>query len=216
MEIIVGRGGNQLNKITDPKIGACHCRITEKEDMYMVDIANYRPTFINGERVLEFNNLFPQDSIISMGDTINCPISELMIPYDYSCLTDWGLAAERFERVIDVDVFLNCCIAPDDRNSVAEYNIKACKAFLLIKEGRLRAAQEIIYEVGDALYALQDGSVELKTAYTAVMALCALLYEKAGLTSLQNTAKERTDILINSGGKPSPAVYSNCRMSQPF
>ena len=209
-KIIIGRGGCQAEKIENPEVGACHCSVTDHgNDTYMVNPVNHRATMLNGERIFETTTCESVDTI-RLGDNFEIKVKDAFVPYDVKEIKDWGVAANRFERAIDAEVFRRVCLPlyelDEEEEKFLECNLKACQAYWLIGEGKLRAAQILIYEAGDVLFAMQDDSAPLKNAYAAVMALVAYLYEKASLSDLANTARQRLSQLESNGAKGSQFV----------
>ena len=57
-----------------------------------------------------------------------------------------------------------------------EADAKSAMAYCLIDEGKYWEAQSLIYEAGDTLYDLQDGSELLQGIYASMLTVCARLY----------------------------------------
>lgn len=187
MDILVGRGGNQNMAIKDPEIGAIHFELGEVEDLISISILSYKPTYVNGQRVVGYGNLFERDAVLTAGSSLNLKLSELLDTgiFDYKLIQSWSEVINRFSRSVDIDVFLNCCIENEnEKDTLPVIYMKMGKAYLLIEENKLREAQILIYEIGDILYSLQDGSETLKTAYLGIFIPAYLLYKKAGLADM--------------------------------
>ena len=187
MEITVGRGGNQMMALKDPEIGATHFELYEEDDLVGIDILSYKPTYVNGMRIVGYGNLFERDAVLTAGSSLNIKLSELIEAgcFDYKLIQSWSEVINRFSRSVDIDVFLNCCVEiEDEKDTLPVIYLKTGKAYLLIEENRLREAQLLIYETGNLLYSLQDGSEALKTAYLGIFIPAYLLYKKAGLTDM--------------------------------
>jgi len=189
MDIIVGRGGNQAADLSEAGVAPAHCVISSDDTFYKVKPSSILPTIVDGERVWAANGeSFTPDSKITVGE-YTAPISEIIKPMDVAEITDWGVASRRLKDTNAAGAFLDITVYEyfdgDEENGGADYvflwdNIAACKAFHLIDEGKLRAAQELLYEAGDDLYAAQDGSMKLKGAYASVLELLGKLYIAAG------------------------------------
>ena len=205
MEILVGRGGNQKLAIKDPEIGATHFELGEVDDLINIDILSCKPTYVNGQRIVGFGNLFERDAVLTAGNSLNIRLSELIESgiFDYKSIRSWGEVINRFSRSIDIDVFLNCCIDSenDDQETLPLIYLKTGKAYLLIEENKLREAQMLIYELADLLFSMQDGSEELKTAYLGIFIPAYYLYKKAGLEKLAQATLDGIDTMRAQGIK---------------
>lgn len=209
MDLIIGRGGNQKITIKDPGIGALHCIVYEEDGFYKLQTFNYRATYIDNERIMPFLDarLVTETTKIRLGDSYECEIKDLLPLYDYNLLTDWGIAAGRFERILDIKVFLEYAL-PEDFPLAVRASLKGCEAYFLINEGKLREAQEIIYSLGDEIYENQDGEMGLKTAYLSYMILLFYLYKKAGLQSESQKVLDDVRKMMDSGINCSDNVVS--------
>lgn len=213
--IIVGRAGNQKEKILDPKVGTFHCRISVDADMpgkLMVEILSVKPTYINGERLYRVENMVDEDAVVTIGDTYHCRVKDLLKEtFDFKELTDWGKAAQRYERLIDVEAVLSLMdfdfTEPTDY--VIEGSLTLCKAYRLIEEGRLREAQKIIYEEGDKLYSMLDNSPLIRNVYASAMALATLLYKKAGMEALAQQCEKNFLKMLSQGMECSQTVKNS-------
>lgn len=173
--------------LKDPEIGATHFEIEEEDDLITIDILSYKPTYVNGLRIVGYGNLVERDDVLTAGSSLNIKISELIDAgrFDYKSIQSWSEVIDRFSRSVDIDVFLNCCVEDEDeKDTLPVIYLKMGKAYLLIEENKLREAQILIYEIGDQLYSLQDGSETLKTAYLGIFIPAYLLYKKAGVTDM--------------------------------
>lgn len=197
MDIIVGRGGNQAADLSEAGVAPAHCLISSDGTYYTVKPASVSPTLVDGERVWNTGGeTFTGDSKITVGE-FSAPITELAKPMDVAEISDWGVASRRLKDTNAAGAFLDITVYEyfdsDEENGGADYvflwdNIAACKAFQLIDEGKLRAAQELLYEAGDDLYAAQDGSMKLKGAYASVLVLLGKLYIAAGREDVARVA----------------------------
>ena len=208
MHIIIGRGGNQKQKITDPKIATCHCIIwgTDTPGEYEIEPLNVKPTLVDGRRIF---TKVPADgnTRITLGDTFDAKVKDIVKEmFDLHSITDWGVAADRFATALSVEVFQQFCWREYADDIAADNSIMLCKAFRLIEDGRLRAAQELLYEAGDALYENQDGSDRMRDAYAAALVLAALLYDRIGRSDAAQEARNGARSMIASGATCSPFV----------
>ena len=204
MQIIVGRGGDQMMVIQDPEIGAVHFVLEEKDDLVNIDILSYKPTYVNGQRVVGFGNLFERDAELTAGSSLNIKLSDLIDAglFDYKSIQSWSEVIDRFTRSVEIDVFLNCCVEnEDEKDTLPAIYLKMGKAYLLIEENKLREAQILIYEIGDLLYSMQDGSEELKTAYLGIFIPAYLLYKSARLTDMAQATLECINSMEAQGVK---------------
>lgn len=205
MEILVGRGGNQMMSIKDPEIGATHFELGEVDDLVSIDILSYKPTYVNGKRVVGYGKLFDRDAVITAGSSLNMKLSEIIESgiFDYKSIRSWGEVINRFSRSVDIDVFLNCCVdsGNEDTETLPLIFLKIGKAFLLVEENKLREAQMLIYELADLLYSIQDGSEELKTAYLGIFIPAYILYKKAGLEEMARATLEGIETMKARGIK---------------
>ena len=173
--------------IQDPEIGTVHFALEEVEGLVKIDILSYKPTYVNGRRVVGYGNLFERDAELTAGSSLNIKLSDLIDAglFDYKSIQSWSEVTDRFTRSVDIDVFLNCCVDnEDEKDTLPVIYLKMGKAYLLIGENKLREAQILIYEIGDLLYSMQDGREELKTAYLGIFIIACLLYKSAGLTDM--------------------------------
>lgn len=185
MDIFAGRGGNQQIPLTDKSIAPLHCLIQhDRDNVYTVTPTSVQPTLLDGERI--FEPVYVEDSAeLILADGVAYPLSELVKPLDVKQFTDWGMVSRHIPDASAAKVFNKATIYEypvngDEVDKFLRDNVAACHANYLIDEGRLRAAQELLYEAGDSLYAMQDGSPRLKGAYASLLVVLGKLYLKAG------------------------------------
>ena len=215
MDIIVGRGGNQAADLSGAGVAPAHCIISSDGTYYTVKPISVSPTFVDGERVWNTGGgTFAAESKITVGK-VTAPITEIVKPMDVSGITDWGIASRRMKDTNAAGAFLDITVYEyfdsDEENGGADYvflwdNIAACKAFHLIDEGKLRTAQELLYEAGDDLYAAQDGSMRLKGAYASVLVLLGKLYIAAGREDVAREALDGARKVFSAGVECSEEV----------
>lgn len=173
--------------LKDPEIGATHFEIDEEDGLIVINILSYKPTYVNGLRIIGYGNLVERDAILTAGSSLSIKISELIDAgrFDYKSIQSWSEVINRFSRSVDIDVFLSCCVGEEEeKDMLPVLYLKMGKAYLLIEENKLREAQMLIYEIGDQLYSLQDGSETLKTAYLGIFIPAYRLYKIAGLADM--------------------------------
>ncbi|MBD5208231.1 MAG: FHA domain-containing protein [Bacteroidales bacterium] len=211
MDTIVGRGGNQAINLSESGAASAHCVISRTESGYNVYPINVAPTFVDGSRIFEMDDEFDGKSKISVGNFTGT-IEDLYRQADFSGITDWGTMSERMPDADAARMFNNITVKEyieDNDNKEALFlwdNAAACQAYYLIEAGKLRKAQELLYEAGDELYEAQDGSVRLKTAYASLLVLLAWLYVKAGRKDVAIVAKNGAQQLIGAGAQCSARV----------
>lgn len=219
MYIIVGRGGNQAADLLMAEVAPAHCAIRRDEDdpdYYIVIPTSILPTLVDGERVWQSCcwGSFSHDSKITIGK-YTATLAELARPMDVAEITDWGIASRRLNDTNAAGAFLDITIREyydnNAENGGADYvflraNIEACKALRLIEEGKLRAAQQLLYQAGDGLYASQDGSMRLKGAYASVLVLLGKLYIVAGRKDVAREALDGAGKMFAAGVKCSHEV----------
>ena len=54
--------------------------------------------------------------------------------------------------------------------------VKSAMAYYMTDENKFREAQNLVYEAGDILYDMQDGSELLQGIYASILTVCARLY----------------------------------------
>lgn len=218
IDIIVGRGGNQAADLLMAEVAPAHCSICRDEDdpdNYLVVPLSILPTLVDGERVWQPGwESFSPDSKITIGKC-TATLAELARPMDVAEITDWGIASRRLNDTNAAGAFLDITIREyydkNAENGGADYvflraNIAACRALRLIEEGKLRAAQQLLYQVGDGLYAGQDGSMRLKGAYASVLVLLGKLYIAAGRNDVAREALDGAGKMFAAGVKCSHEV----------
>lgn len=215
MDIIVGRGGNQAADLSGPGVAPAHCVISKDGEYFRVKPASVAPTLVNGKRVWYPNGeTFTADSVITVG-THSSTLAELTKPMGVDAITDWGIASRRLNDLNAAEAFLDITVFEyfdnDSENGGPDYvflwdNVAACKALHLIDAGKLRAAQELLYEAGDELYAAQDGSMKLKGAYASLLVVLGKLYLAAGREDVARQSLEGARKVFASGVECSEEV----------
>lgn len=185
MDIFAGRGGNQKVPLTSKEIAPLHCMIEcEDDNVYKVTPTSVMPTFIDGERIFGATYV-DGDTTVSLGKGNDYRIADLRKHIDASDFSDWGFVSRHIPDTVSAEAFNSVAVweYPVNDGELNEFlwnNVTACQANYLIDEGRLRKAQELLYEAGDSLYAMQDGTPGLKAAYAALLVVLGKLYKAAG------------------------------------
>ena len=178
MEILVGRGGNQNMPITDEQVSRIHCKI-EVLDSGHIAVTNLSAggTWLNGTRLVN-RTLVKLHDTLRLGPTFSATVEQLTATTDYDTYTCHQAVLHKYPTVRELQVFLNTS-AQRAGSQMPPYVIpvvKSTMAFCLIDEGKYWEAQRLIYEAGDTLYDLQDGSELLQGIYASILVVCARLY----------------------------------------
>lgn len=178
MEILVGRGGNQNMPITDEQVSRIHCKI-EVMDSGHIAVTNLSAggTWLNGVRLVKRTLVKPQDTL-QLGPTFTATVEQLTATTDYDNYTCHQAMLRKYPTARELQVFINTSAQRTD-SQMAPYVIpvaKSAMALCLIGEGKYWEAQSLIYEAGDTLYDLQDGTELLQGIYASMLTVCARLY----------------------------------------
>ena len=178
MEILVGRGGNQSMPITDEQVSRIHCKI-EVLDSGLIAVTNLSAngTWLNIVRLVKRTVAKPQD-ILRLGPSFTSTIEQLTATVDYEAYTCHQTVLKKYPGTRELQVFINTS-AQRAGGQMAPYVmpvVKSAMAYCLIDEGKYWEAQSLIYEAGDAVYDLQDGSEFLQGIYASMLTVCARLY----------------------------------------
>lgn len=178
MEILVGRGGNQSMPITDEQVSRIHCKI-EVMDSGHISVTNLSAggTWLNGTRLVKRTLVKPQDTL-GLGPSFTATVEQLIATTDYDAYTCHQAVLRKYPTARELQVFINTS-AQRAESQMAPYVmpvVKSAMACCLIDEGKYWEAQSLIYEAGDTLYDLQDGSDLLQGIYASMLTVCAQLY----------------------------------------
>lgn len=179
MEILVGRGGNQSMPITDEQVSRIHCKI-EVMDSGHISVTNLSAggTWLNGTRLVKRTLVKPQD-MLRLGPSFTATVEQLTATTDYDAYTCHQVVLRKYPTARELQVFINTS-AQRAESQMAPYVmpvVKSAMACCLIDEGKYWEAQGLIYEAGDTLYDLQDGSDLLQGIYASILTVCARLYK---------------------------------------
>lgn len=182
MDILVGRGGNQSMPITDETVSRIHCKI-EVLDTGHIAVTNLSTsgTLLNGQKLVK-RTLAKKSDILQLGQNFQATISDLIEKEDYSAYTCHQVVQRKYPSSRELQVFLSTSSqrAADQLTSYAIPVAKSAQACYLMDEGKYWEAQNLIYEAGDTLYDMQDGSDILQGIYATMLVVCARLYLKVG------------------------------------
>ena len=178
MEILVGRGGNQSMPITDDQVSRIHCKI-EVMDSGHIAVTNLSAagTLLNGIRLVKRTLVKPEDTL-QLSPSFTATVEELIKATDYDTYTWHQVVLRKYPTARELQVFINTSMQRTDVQ-MAPYVmpvVKSAMAYCLIDEGKYWEAQSLIYEAGDTLYDLQDGSELLQGIYASMLTVCARLY----------------------------------------
>ena len=182
MEILVGRGGNQSMPITDETVSRIHCKI-EVLDTGHIAVTNLSTagTLLNGQKLVK-RTLAKKSDILQLGQKFHATIGDLIEKEDYSAYTCHQVVQRKYPSSRELQVFLSTSSqrAAGQMTNYAIPVAKSAQACYLMDEGKYWEAQNLIYEAGDTLYDIQDGSDILQGIYATMLAVCARLYLKVG------------------------------------
>ena len=179
MEILVGRGGNQSMPITDEQVSRIHCKI-EVMDSGHIAVTNLSAggTLLNGVRLVKRTLVKPEDTL-QLGPSFTATVKELIKATDYDTYTCHQIVLRKYPTARELQVFINTSAQRTDVQMPPYVMpvVKSAMAYCLIDEGKYWDAQSRIYEAGDTLYDLQDGSELLQGIYASMLTVCARLYK---------------------------------------
>lgn len=213
MDIFAGRGGNQKLPLTDKEIAPLHCLIEcEEDNVYKVTPTSVNPTLIDGERIFE-TSYVDGDTTVSLGEGNDYRIADLRKHLDAADFSDWGYVSRHIPDAVSAEAFNSVAVweytvNDGELNEFLWNNVATCQANYLIVEGKLRKAQELLYEAGDRLYAMQDGSPKLKSAYAALLVVLGKLYKAAGREDVAKEAIDGARCVMASGVECSDEVMT--------
>jgi len=182
MDILVGKGGNQSMPITDETVSRIHCKI-EVLDSGHIAVTNLSAagTFLNGAKLVK-RTLVNRDDKLQLGPRFTATVRELIESEDYAAYTCHQVVRRKYQSSGALQVFLSTSAqrASDQLTQYAIPVAKSAQAYYLMEEGKYWEAQNLIYEAGDTLYDMQDGSELLQGIYATALTVCARLYLLVG------------------------------------
>lgn len=182
MDILVGRGGNQSMPIIDETVSRIHCKIEVLDNGYIaVTNLSTAGTMLNGQKLVK-RTLAKKSDILQLGQNFQASICDLIEKEDYSAYTCHQVVQRKYPSSRELQVFLSTSSqrASDQLTNYAIPVAKSAQACYLMDEGKYWEAQNLIYEAGDTIYDMQDGSDVLQGVYASMLVVCARLYLKVG------------------------------------
>lgn len=178
MDILVGKGGNQSMPITDETVSRIHCKI-EALDSGFIAVTNLSAagTFLNGQKLVK-RTLVKREDELQLGVRFKATIHELLNNVNYETFTWHQVVRDKYLTSNALQAFIDTS-AKKINNQLPRYFmpvVKSAMAYYMMDENKFREAQNLIYEAGDMLYDMQDGSELLQGIYASVLTVCARLY----------------------------------------
>lgn len=164
--------------ITDEQVSRIHCKI-EVMNTGHIAVTNLSAsgTWLNGIRLVKRTLVKPQDTL-RLGPSFTATVEQLTATTNYDAYTCHQTVLRKYHTARELQVFINTSAQKAD-GMMAPYVmpvVKSAMAYCLIDEGKYWEAQKLVYEAGDALYDMQDGSELLQGIYASVLSVCARLY----------------------------------------
>ena len=186
MEILVGTGGNQCMPIIDKGVSRIHCKIEVMDTGHIV-VTNLSSagTYLNGSKVVK-RTLAKADDIIRLGESFSVTIGDLIQPEDYSSYTCHQVVMRKYKDSSALQVFIDMS-SKRSKSEMPSYVVPVAKSSMacyMIGNGRYGDAQNLIYDAGDTIYDMQDGSALLQGIYASMLCVCARLYQSVGRIDL--------------------------------
>lgn len=182
MTILVGKGGNQNIPITDETVSRVHCKIELLDGGYIaVTNLSISGTWVNDVKVVSRTLVNPTD-VLRLGPHFTIKVADVIESEDYSVYTCHQVVSKKYSTAESLQAFL-AVSSLRAADQLAPYTIPVAKSTLanfFIDAGQYRKAQSLIYEAGDEIYAMQDGSSLLQGVYATMLVICARLYTKVG------------------------------------
>lgn len=178
MEILVGKGGNQSMPITDETVSRIHCKI-EVLDSGFIAVTNLTAsgTFLNGQKLVK-RTLVKREDELQLGVRFKATIHELLDSVNYETFTWHQVVRDKYLTSYALQAFISTS-AQKVSGQLPCYFIpvvKSALAYYMMDENKFREAQDQIYEAGDILYDMQDGTELLQGIYASILTVCARLY----------------------------------------
>lgn len=208
MEILIGRGGNQGMVISDSGVSKIHCRL-EVFDSGMMALTNLSPkgTWLNGIRLAKRTVVKPDDEV-RLGSTFTVKVKDLLVQENYSAYTSYLYVSERYKSRADLEAFILTAsrLSASEMPAYVMPVVRTTMAYYDIMDGNLYNAQQTLYDVGDQLYEMQDGTELLQGIYASVLGLVGLLYTEAGRYA---EAQQAVDSAATIFGRIAPDMLSS-------
>ena len=182
MDILVGKGGNQSMPITDETVSRIHCKI-EVLDSGFIAVTNLSAsgTFLNGQKLVK-RTLVKREDELQLGVRFKATIHELLDSVNYETFTWHQVVRDKYLTSNALQAFISTSAQKVNDQLPCYFMpvLKSTMAYYMIDENKFREAQSLIYEAGDMLYDMQDGSDLLQGVYATILVVCARLYLKVG------------------------------------
>lgn len=182
MEVLVGKGGNQSMPITDETVSRIHCKI-EVLDSGFIAVTNLSAsgTFLNGQKLVK-RTLVKREDELQLGVRFKATIHELLDSVNYETFTWHQVVRDKYLTSNALQAFISTSAQKVNDQLPCYFMpvLKSTMAYYMINENKFREAQSLIYEAGDMLYDMQDGSDLLQGVYATILVVCARLYLKVG------------------------------------
>lgn len=182
MEVLVGKGGNQSMPITDETVSRIHCKI-EVLDSGFIAVTNLSAsgTFLNGQKLVK-RTLVKREDELQLGVRFKATIHELIDSVNYETFTWHQVVRDKYLTSNALQAFISTSAQKVNDQLPCYFMpvVKSAMAYYMIDENKFREAQSLIYEAGDMLYDMQDGSDLLQGVYATILVVCARLYLKVG------------------------------------
>lgn len=212
MDILVGKGGNQSMPITDETVSRIHCKIEVLDSGYIaVTNLSASGTFLNGQKLVK-RTLVKREDELQLGVRFKATIRELLDNVNYETFTWHQVVRDKYLTSNALQAFISTSALKvnDQLSCYFMPVVKSAMAYYMIDENKFREAQNLIYEAGDMLYDMQDGSELLQGIYASVLTVCARLYQQV------NRLDEAKEAILGAAGifNRLPSDGLGCSMEQ--
>lgn len=178
MEILVGKGGNQSMPITDETVSRIHCKIEVLDSGYIA-VTNLSASgiFLNGQKLVK-RTLVKREDELQLGVRFKATIRELLDNVNYETFTWHQVVRDKYLTSNALQTFINTSAQKVNDQLPCYFMpvVKSAMAYYMTDENKFREAQNLVYEAGDILYDMQDGSELLQGIYASILTVCARLY----------------------------------------
>lgn len=178
MEILVGKGGNQSMPITDETVSRIHCKIEVLDSGYIA-VTNLSASgiFLNGQKLVK-RTLVKREDELQLGVRFKATIRELLDNVNYETFTWHQVVRDKYLTSNALQTFISTSAQKVNDQLPCYFMpvVKSAMAYYMTDENKFREAQNLVYEAGDILYDMQDGSELLQGIYASILTVCARLY----------------------------------------
>ena len=212
MDILVGKGGNHCMPITDETVSRIHCKIEVLDSGYIaVTNLSASGTFLNGQKLVK-RTLVKREDELQLGVRFKATIRELLDNVNYETFTWHQVVRDKYLTSNALQAFISTSALKVNDQLPCYFMpvVKSAMAYYMIDENKFREAQNLIYEAGDMLYDMQDGSELLQGIYASVLTVCARLYQQV------NRLDEAKEAILGAAGifNRLPSDGLGCSMEQ--